>query len=143
VGTPSNSPHTSNPLLVDRAMSASVPVAECETVGKAEFAECVGVSPSRVSQYIAEGKISGDALVGSGRAARIRFEIAVAQLRERLDPSQMAGNGRNTRLGETPVVISSATAARLEAAIAARFDRARDEVLRLLRANFASEVPKR
>jgi DNA-binding transcriptional regulator YdaS (Cro superfamily) len=115
-----------------------VPAVLSETMSKAEFAECIGVSPARVSQYITAGKISGDALVGSGRAARIRFEIAVAQLRERLDPSQMAGNGRNTRLGETPVVISSAAAARLEAAIAARFDRARDDVLRLLRANFAT-----
>lgn len=121
-----------------------IPASASETVSKAEFAELIGVSPGRVSQHIAAGKISGDALVGSGRSSRIRYEIAVAQLRERLDASQMTGNGRQTRLGETPsVVISSATAARLEATIAARFDRARDDVLRLLRANFTSEVPKR
>jgi hypothetical protein len=120
------------------------PAAVSETVSKAEFAESIGVSPGRVSQYLAAGKISGEALVGSGRASRIRFEIAVAQLRERLDPSQMTGNGRQTRLGETPpVVISSAAAARLEAAIATRFDRARDDVLHLLRTIFTSEVPKR
>ena len=110
------------------------------TMAKAEFADLIGVSPGRVSQYVAEGKISGEALVGSGRAQRVRPEIAVAQLRERLDPSQMAGNGKGTRLGNTaPVTISRAIAARLEAQIAARFDRARDEALRLLRATFSSD----
>jgi hypothetical protein len=113
-----------------------------ETVSKAEFAMSIGVTPGRVSQYIATGKISGDALVGSGRASRVRSEIAVAQLRERLDPSQMTGNGK-ARLEETVAVISSAAAARLEAAIAARFDRARNDVLRLLRLNFASGDPER
>jgi hypothetical protein len=115
------------------------PTPEVATVGKAEFAAYIGVSPGRVSQYIAEGKISGDALVGPGRASRIRVEIAVAQLRERLDPGQMTGNGKTTRLGEAaPVVISRASAVHLEAAIRARFDRARDDVLRLLRANLSS-----
>jgi hypothetical protein len=124
--------------LTEHQQSAA---AEDETVGKAEFALRIGVTPGRVSQYIAAGKISGDALVGFGRTQRIRPEIAVAQLRERLDPSQMTGNGRKTRLGETPsIVISNARAVRLEAMIAARFDRARDEVLRLLRSEFTSRT---
>lgn len=44
-----------------------VAVLESATMGKAEFADHIGVSPGRVSQYVAEGKISGDALIGSGR----------------------------------------------------------------------------
>lgn len=39
---------------------------ENAVVTKAEFAKYIKVSRSRVSQYIAEGKIYGDALVGRG-----------------------------------------------------------------------------
>jgi hypothetical protein len=108
------------------------------TVTKSEFAAAINVSVGRVSQYITEGKLSGDALVGdSRRAQRIRVDVAVAQLRVTLDQSQMLGNGKKTRLEiETApqVSISPATVAALEAAVTARFDRARDDVLRLLRA---------
>jgi hypothetical protein len=107
------------------------------TLSKSEFAEYLGVSPGRVAQYITDEKLSGDALVGeSRRAQRIRVDVAVAQLRVRLDPSQMLGNGKKTRLeiDTAPgVPISPATVVALEAAITARFDRARDEVLRMLR----------
>ena len=46
------------------------PLNNTEVVAKADFARLVGVSRGRVSQWIAEGKISGDALDGSGRKAR-------------------------------------------------------------------------
>jgi hypothetical protein len=65
---------------------------------KAEFARRRGVKPPRVSQWIAAGQISGEAIVGNGRNARIRESVAVAQLRKRLDPLQMAGNGISTSL---------------------------------------------
>jgi hypothetical protein len=111
------------------------------TLSKSEFAERIGVSPGRVTQYISTGKISDMALVGSGRGQRIRPELAIAQLRARLDAGQMLGNGKRTRLeneNSEPVVISTATVGRLEAALAARFNRARDEVLRLLRAELTN-----
>ena len=38
-----------------------------------------------MSQWISDGKIHGDALVGSGRKARIRGAIAVEQLKTKLD----------------------------------------------------------
>jgi hypothetical protein len=59
-----------------------------ETMRKGEFAKLHGVSPGRVSQWLADGLISGAALVGSGRSARIVVEIANEQLRERLDQTR-------------------------------------------------------
>lgn len=68
------------------------------TLSKGEFARLINVSPGRVSQYITERKLTGDALVGEGREQRINVEIAKAQLRDRLDINQRCGNGLDTRL---------------------------------------------
>lgn len=74
-----------------------------QIVRKSDFAALKGVSPGRVTQWITEGKISGDALVGEGRSAMIRVEQATAQLRERLDVNQrFGGNGLSTDLGPEP-----------------------------------------
>lgn len=73
-----------------------------EAVSKGEFAAIIGVSPGRVSQYLAEGKISASALVGIGRNARINIEQARADLRLTLDVSQRLGNGSETRLDPEP-----------------------------------------
>jgi DNA-binding transcriptional regulator YdaS (Cro superfamily) len=54
-------------------------------ISKVAFADVVGVSPGRVSQWISDGKIHGDALVGTGRKARIRGAVAVEQLKTKLD----------------------------------------------------------
>lgn len=71
-------------------------------VTKGEFARMVQVSPGRVSQWIAEGKIGPDALQGEGRAAKIIVDRAMAQVRLRRDPGQSLGNGLGTRLFEEP-----------------------------------------
>lgn len=84
---------------------------ESEVVRKTAFAELRGVSPGRVSQWIAEGKIRGDALVGEGRNALINVAVATRQLRESLDPSQRFGlNGITTDLGPeiAPIVVPGA-----------------------------------
>jgi hypothetical protein len=61
-------------------------MAEAEdVVTKGRFAVLAGVSQPRVSQWLAEGKISGDAIVGSGPKARIRVAVAQKQLRRNLD----------------------------------------------------------
>jgi len=60
-------------------------------MSKGEFAAHIGVSPGRISQYIAEGKINGDAIEGAGRYARIRADVAKHQLQRFLDPSQRFG----------------------------------------------------
>ncbi len=59
-----------------------------EAVRKSTFAKLRGVSPGRVSQWLANGLISGEAIVGAGRSARIIVEIANEQLRERLDQTR-------------------------------------------------------
>ncbi len=69
-----------------------------ETMSKGDFAAFIGVSAGRVSQYINEGKIYGDALHGEGRSARIRPHVARAQLQKTLEPSQRLGsNGAAAR----------------------------------------------
>ncbi|MQX98513.1 hypothetical protein GHK03_20865 [Sinorhizobium medicae] len=71
---------------------------------KSAFAAHVGVSAGRISQYIAERKIFGEALEGEGRNAKIRASVAVEQLRKTLDPSQRFGaNGAATRSAPAPV----------------------------------------
>lgn len=62
-----------------------------ETMTKGAFAAHIGVSAGRISQYIAEGKIYGDALEGDGRSAKIRPAIARQQLQKTLEPSQRFG----------------------------------------------------
>lgn len=77
--------------------------AKVETMAKGDFARLVGVTPGRVSQYIAEGKIFGEAIEGEGRLARIRPEIAQAQLYKSLEPSQrLGGNGAAIRSQAEP-----------------------------------------
>jgi hypothetical protein len=61
---------------------------------KAGFAAQLGVSRSRISQWISAKQIYGDALVGEGRTARIRVVTACAQLKKTLDISQRLANGR-------------------------------------------------
>jgi hypothetical protein len=56
-----------------------------EIVSKSAFAGIAGVSKPRVSQWIADGKINGDAIVGHGHRARIRVAVAQEQLGLRLN----------------------------------------------------------
>lgn len=79
-------------------MTANAAHADPDVISKAEFARRRGVSPGRVSQWISEKKIFGDAIVGEGRNAKIRESIACQQLRRALDPMQMTANGLGTRL---------------------------------------------
>lgn len=70
-----------------------------DIVTKSQFAALIRVSPGRVSQYISGKKLTGEALVGEGRLARIRVQPALAQLRTRLDIDQrLSANGISTRL---------------------------------------------
>ena len=50
-------------------------------LSKREFAESVGVSPSRLSHWLRDGKIDGAAVVGSGYSARINADLARRQTR--------------------------------------------------------------
>ena len=67
-------------------------------ISKGEFARRRNVSPGRVSQWISEGKISGAAIVGEGRAALIDEAVACAQLDRALHVDQRFGNGLKTTI---------------------------------------------
>jgi hypothetical protein len=73
-------------------------------VRKSEFARMCRVSPGRVSQWISNGTIGRDALIGEGQRAKINVPLAFEHLKERLDPSQRFSiNGLSTRLnGDAP-----------------------------------------
>jgi hypothetical protein len=59
-------------------------------VSKGEFARQKQRSPSCITKWIKAGKISRDALVGDGNAAKIWVERADADLAQSLDPAQQA-----------------------------------------------------
>jgi hypothetical protein len=55
--------------------------------------------PASVRRGFADGKISGEAIVGSGHRARIRVAMALEQLGRTLDPSQHLGANGRARVG--------------------------------------------
>jgi len=63
-------------------------------VRKGDFAQLRGVTPGRVSQWIAAGQISGDAIVGEGRTALIDVDLACQQLGVTLDAIQLSAQAR-------------------------------------------------
>lgn len=73
------------------------------TFTKTEFAERRHVTKARVSQWIKEGKIPPEALVGEGRNAKIDEDIALQHLNRGLDPDQRAGHGLGTNLTPAPI----------------------------------------
>ena len=80
-----------------------------DIVTKSAFASLCGVSNARVSQWLADGKLDGEAIVGHGHRARIRVGVARAQLKRRLNITQRLATGRATLDGiaqaksETPL----------------------------------------
>lgn len=76
-------------------------------VSKSRFAELIGVSPGRVSQYISSGQISAAAIVGHGQRAKLDVDRAKADLRLTLDVSQLLGNGVDTDLGDDRAAVES------------------------------------
>jgi hypothetical protein len=83
---------------------------------KGDFAAAIKVSPGRISQYIAEGKIFGEALAGEGRAAKIRASIARQQLSKTLEPSQRFGANGSALRGPEPIADSELFAPSSDAA---------------------------
>jgi hypothetical protein len=74
-----------------------------DVVTKSKFALLVGVSPGRVSQFLSEKKIFGDAIIGDGRHARIRVSVALEQLKRSLDLSQRLGANGRARLDDAEI----------------------------------------
>lgn len=79
---------------------------------KSAFAARRGRSAAAVSQWIKAGLISGAALEGKGRSARIVVEIAEAQLAARVDPGQALGNGSDALKATRPLKASRPLKAR-------------------------------
>lgn len=73
-----------------------------QVLSKGDFAAHIGVTPGRVSQYIAAGMIGPDALDGQGRNAKVIVSKAVEQIRRKRDIGQALGNGLSTRLNLDP-----------------------------------------
>lgn len=115
-------------------------------VSKSDFAAACNVTPSCVANWISRGKIGPEALVGDGRAARIKFDVAMAQLKERLDPSQRFGlNGISTKLDDSPPPqASSARASSVRPAARPSEPSVEDQIKRekLLQAQFATSRAK-
>jgi hypothetical protein len=89
---------------------------------KGDFARLINVSPGRITQMISERKIGPDALVGEGRSAKIRADLARRQIVDRTDIGQRFGNGLATQLdlptaeapaGEAPPTAAPAPTASL------------------------------
>jgi len=74
-----------------------------DVVTKTAFASIVGVSGARVSQWLADGKLDGEAIVGQGHRARIRVDVARTQLKQRLNITQRLATGRAKLDGAAPV----------------------------------------
>ena len=105
-------------------------------VTKKAFADVANVSPSRVSQWIRGGQISGEAIVGHGHRARICVAVALEQLKRNLDPVQHLGaNGRATVDGN-----GAAVAPTIEPTIEAEIKSARLQQLALSNAKAAAEA---
>jgi hypothetical protein len=64
------------------------------TMTKGQFAALVQRSPAAVSQWIAGGKLHGNALVGEGRHAVVNVDVALAQLGLSLDLGQQLAQPR-------------------------------------------------
>lgn len=72
-------------------------------LSKAQFSRELNVGKSRVTAYLKTKLIDGDAIVGTGRHARIDLEKARAQLRDRLSTDHRFGlQGLSTNLGDEP-----------------------------------------
>jgi hypothetical protein len=66
-----------------------------DVVRKTAFAAPVGVSRPACRNGCAPGRSAPTPLVGTGHCARIRIDVAKAQLRQRLDPVvRLGANGR-------------------------------------------------
>lgn len=103
-------------------MATQTVPADDRAVSAAEFARLRGVHRSQVTRYVKDGKISGEALVPSDRGVKIRVDLAMAQLRERLDIGQQIGNGIDARTSIVPDEMRGSSASRSGGSLFAEAD---------------------
>nr|USU32918.1 hypothetical protein NG677_04245 [Methylobacterium sp. OTU13CASTA1] len=80
-----------------------------QIVSKTEFARLSNVTPGRVSQWIKDGRIKPEHMVGEGRGAQIDVALAQADLRGSVDVAM----ARNEEAGGTTFDSPAAAAVRL------------------------------
>ncbi|WP_458789263.1 hypothetical protein [Adonisia turfae] len=86
-------------------------------VAKGELAAHIGVHPSRVSQYISEGKLTPPALVEPGkRSGKIHLGLALRQLEGALHIGQSLLNGRANLSAPVPAAPADAPATQMPTA---------------------------
>ena len=95
-----------------------------DLISKTLFSSMMGVTLARVSQWASEGKLHGEALVGDGPRAQIRFGVAVAQLRESQRSTNIKANLQGPWRPRTPELVSA-----LAEVVADRFNLSKREVL--------------
>lgn len=67
---------------------------DAAVLSKSQFAAVVSRNASQVTRWIEQGKLSGDAIVGEGRGARINVAKALRQLNLALDLGQQLAQAR-------------------------------------------------
>ena len=108
---------------------------------KAELARRVNRSPGRISQWLREGKISGDAVVTTPGGERIDLDIAVAQLHSRLDPAQISLDDSPPSPAPVPTRRDNVVEFNAERAAVLSIDRQRKEIeLAQLRGEFLDKA---
>jgi hypothetical protein len=76
-------------------------------LSSSQLAGVLQVTPTRVGQYVREGKLTG-CFTGEGRARRFDLDKVATALGRRLHPGQMMGNGAATRQAIRNVVTTPA-----------------------------------
>lgn len=109
-------------------------------VSKAEFAEVMGVTRQRVSQWLGARQIDGEALIGEGRGARINVEVARQQLHDRLSLSQRLGANGKAKLGRAFPLDGDIKAARLRQLVLSNERASEDADIRRGRYVLAADV---
>jgi hypothetical protein len=109
---------------------------EAAVLSKSQFAQQVGRDPAQVTRWIQAGKLSGDALVGKGRSARINLAAALRQLNIALDLGQQLAQAKpilpSSIQGQQQLDVAADQPARAAAALpAASVEALREEQLRL------------
>lgn len=88
---------------------------EAAVLSKSQFAERVGRDPAQVTRWIQGGKLSGDAIVGEGRSARINLAAALRQLNIALDLGQQLAQAKPILPGQQSLDVGTVQARALAA----------------------------
>lgn len=104
---------------------------EAAVLSKSQFAAQVGRDPAQVTRWIQAGKLSGEALVGEGRSARINLVAALRQLNIALDLGQQLAQAKPILPGQQVLDVATEQPRAPAALPAGSVEALREEQLRL------------